>query len=137
MVHSLARPDGWSHPQHPCEGTEMAQNGNVRPRRTARRLALMTTAVGVSAVVAVGIGATPSAASGSYEKMTTFGCLGVPQDFVVPKGVTSIYASVTGASGAGDRGGKGVQVVSTITVRPGELLSVTVGCRESASLYQD
>ena len=83
-------------------------------------------------MVAVGIGATPSAASDSYEKMTTFGCLGVPQDFVVPKGATSIYASVTGASGGGDRGGRGGEVISTIKVTPGELLSVTVGCRESA-----
>jgi hypothetical protein len=116
----------------------MAQNTTVRQRRTGRRIAaLMTTAVGVSAVVAVGIGATPSAASDSYEKMTTFACLGVPQDFVVPPGVTSIYAAVTGASGGGDRGGKGGQVISTIKVRPGELLSVTVGCRESAKLYQD
>ena len=112
----------------------MASNRNLRARRKGRRMAaLVSAAVGVSAVVAVGVGATPSAASDSYEKMTTFECLGVPQDFVVPKGVTSIYASVTGASGGGDRGGKGGEVISTIKVTPGELLTVTVGCRESAA----
>jgi hypothetical protein len=110
----------------------MARNGQVRRRRTGRRVArLATTAVGVTALVAVGVAATPSAASGLWEKMTRFDCIGVPQDFVVPKDVTEITAIVAGASGGGDLGGRGGVVESTLKVTPGEVLDVTAGCRES------
>jgi hypothetical protein len=71
-------------------------------RRSGRRVAtLVTTTVGVTAAVVVQAGATPSAASDLYEKMARFDCLGVPQEFVVPKDVTSITALVSAASGGG------------------------------------
>jgi hypothetical protein len=111
---------------------DMTQNTSVRRRRRAARrvAALATTALGVTALVAVGVGATPSSAS-SLEKMAKYQCLGMPQEFFVPKDVTSVYAVVQGSSGGGDRGGRGGIVEGEIKVKPGEILTVTAGCRES------
>ena len=65
--------------------------------------------------------------------VTTFECLGIPQEFVVPPGVTTINTTVKGAAGGGSNGGFQGLVSGTLRVTPGDILTITVGCRESVS----
>lgn len=65
----------------------------------------------------------------------TFAYTGLPQQFVVPSGVTSINVDLSGAAGArspvnatsGSPGGNGGRVQATLVVVPGETLLVYVG----------
>jgi len=63
-----------------------------------------------------------------------FGCLGFPQYFSVPPSVTQITAIAEGAAGgdvsAAPAPGLGGTIAGTLSVTPGQLLSITVGCRE-------
>jgi hypothetical protein len=54
---------------------------------------------------------------------------GATQTFTVPSGTTSLTVSLTGASGSsgGASGGEGGSTTGTITVTPGEVLTITVG----------
>jgi hypothetical protein len=96
------------------------------------------TAAGLLAVVAVlapGLGRAQTAAAADTGTQTvTFGCVGFPQEFNVPPGVTEITAIAQGAAGAGEYGGRGGVTEGFITVRPGDMLSVTVGCRDGYGL---
>lgn len=47
--------------------------------------------------------------------------------YVVPSGVTQVVVDARGAQGGGSKGGRGARVESTITVTPGETLTVRVG----------
>ncbi len=64
----------------------------------------------------------------------TFHCTGATQTYVVPAGVTELYADVRGAPGAGAEndaggtGGPGGRVVAAVAVTPGQTLTVDVGC---------
>jgi hypothetical protein len=66
----------------------------------------------------------------------TFSCLGIPQYFVVPPGVTEITVDATGSAGntkfgsnfSGGDPGHGGSVHTTLVVTPGDTLTITVGC---------
>ena len=85
-----------------------------------------------------------NAASVTAQQQTiNYQCLGLPQFFSVPAGVTQIRTEVIGGSGDGDstrvnvnsnaRGGKGAKITATLTVTPGQLLRIEVACRQAAS----
>jgi hypothetical protein len=60
---------------------------------------------------------------------TTFSYTGASQNYLVPTGVTTITVDVKGASGGGeegDDGGRGGRVQTTLSVTPGETLTVRV-----------
>lgn len=59
----------------------------------------------------------------------TFSYTGQAQNWVVPVGVTSIAVTVIGSQGGGTNatGGKGGKVTATISVTPGQVLSILVG----------
>ncbi|MFI5221985.1 MAG: LamG-like jellyroll fold domain-containing protein [Bacteroidia bacterium] len=58
--------------------------------------------------------------------LQTFNYTGSLQTYVVPAGVNSIVINASGAQG-GNSGGLGAKIIGTITVLPGETLSVMVG----------
>jgi hypothetical protein len=66
--------------------------------------------------------------AGQYCKVT-FSYSGAREDWVVPSGITSISIDAAGAAGGDGTtpGGKGARTQATITVTPGETLSVYVG----------
>src|SRR5918999_3422734 len=90
-------------------------------------VALVAGAMFVTINVAVGASAS---AQQPASVRTTFECLGIPQDFVVPPGVSTIDVLMAGASGIGDTGGGGGGISGPLNVTPGDVLTVTVGCRD-------
>ena len=52
---------------------------------------------------------------------------GAPQTYTVPAGVTRLLVEATGASGGRRNGGLGARAQATVTVVPGEVLTVVVG----------
>jgi hypothetical protein len=56
-------------------------------------VALLATLAGIAVGVGPG-GVAPAVAQAPGEVTTTFGCLGIPQEFVVPTGVTTIDGMV-------------------------------------------
>ncbi len=76
--------------------------------------------------------------------VSSFAYTGAPQTFVVPAGVTSLQVTAEGGAGGqdpygagsgapGQPGGVGGRVTATLTVTPGETLTVYVGGKGSAS----
>ncbi|HET7038057.1 MAG TPA: glycine-rich protein, partial [Thermomicrobiaceae bacterium] len=67
----------------------------------------------------------------------TFGCIGFPQLFGVPPGVTQITVNAAGAAGGFGQNnsdpGYGSTVSATLAVTPRDTLQVTVGCQGSAT----
>ncbi len=57
-----------------------------------------------------------------------FGCTGGSQNWVVPPCVTSLNVTVEGAQGGGPLGGNGAVLTATITVIPGQVIAINVGC---------
>src|SRR5881296_1439049 len=85
------------------------------------------------ALVLAGLGRVQPAVAAAGPQSVTFGCLGFPQYFNVPPGVTQITVHAEGAAG-GDQGraggpGHGGIVNATLTVVPGHTLEIDVGCR--------
>src|SRR5262245_57196595 len=80
----------------------------------------------------VALGGMHSAVAADGPQTVTFQCLGLPQYFNVPPGVTQITVHAEGA-GAGSQGsggpGKGGVVNATLAVVPGHMLQIDVGCR--------
>src|SRR5262245_33011060 len=78
------------------------------------------------------VGLSPAQPAGAPQSVT-FGCLGFPQYFNVPPGVTQITVHAEGASGGsqGQSGnpGNGAKLDATLTVVPGHTLQIDVGCR--------
>lgn len=74
-------------------------------------------------------GATPAMAK---DYKAEFSCVGFPQQFSVPPGVTEIEVAATGGAGSGhfdDKpGGPGATVSATLRVNLGDVLTITVGC---------
>lgn len=72
---------------------------------------------------------------------TSFAFTGVIDTYVVPGGVTQVHIVADGASGGGSgtyAGGHGAHVEATITVAPGDVLSVLVGEQpETIPLFAD
>ncbi|HEU4999424.1 MAG TPA: HYR domain-containing protein [Lapillicoccus sp.] len=109
-----------------------------RPARTRHRGRVV---VGAGALVAAGLvgpGATTAQAAAlpadcvqSVVAVTcTYDDPGVLRTFVVPPGVTSVAATVTGGSGGrggGTRGGAGAQVRATLSVAPSQTLWLVAG----------
>jgi Glycine rich protein len=65
-----------------------------------------------------------------YNGNTNFGTNGSPQSWTVPSGVTSITVNAIGAAGmmcCGGTGGLGGEASGTVSVFPGEVLSIEVG----------
>ena len=63
---------------------------------------------------------------------TTYAYTGSPQTYTVPAGITAVQVVATGASGgvyAGTNYSYGARVQATLTVTPGEVLTVQVGGR--------
>jgi hypothetical protein len=68
--------------------------------------------------------------TGSVTSAVAFTYTNGPQTYTVPAGITSLQVVATGASGGGvdgASGGLGAQVRATLTVVPGEVLTVLVG----------
>lgn len=59
---------------------------------------------------------------------TTFNCTGATEYFTVPACVTSLDITVAGGQGGGTSGGAGASLTATITVNPGDVLQIEVGC---------
>ncbi len=80
-----------------------------------------------------GLGQTRPALAADSTQLPTFGCIGFPQYFSVPPGVTSLTVHAAGAGGGSlqtaPSPGKGGTIDGTIPVTPGQLLEITVGCR--------
>ena len=85
------------------------------------------------ALVLAGLGRVQPAVAADGPQSVTFGCLGIPQYFNVPPGVTGITVHAEGAAGGSQGGsggpGKGAIVTATLTVVPGHTLEIDVGCR--------
>ena len=84
----------------------------------------------VTATNSVGTGPTSSSSSSitPAPTVTDIGYTGGSQSFTVPAGVTSIAVNIDGASGGtGTYAGLGGQVTGTISVTPGEVLTIIVG----------
>ena len=85
------------------------------------------------ALVLAGLGRVQPAVAADGPQSVTFGCLGIPQYFNVPPGVTEITVHAEGAAGGSQGGsggpGKGAIVTATLTVVPGHTLEIDVGCR--------
>jgi len=67
-----------------------------------------------------------SATEQPFAASQTFNYTGGPQTYTVPAGVTSLTVDAAGASGGGN-GGRGARVQATLTVTPGEVLTLYVG----------
>jgi RHS repeat-associated protein len=63
----------------------------------------------------------------------TFSYTGAPQQWTVPAGVTTLQVKAVGAQGGGTYGGYGALVNATISVVPGQLLTVFVGGQGSGA----
>src|SRR5688572_19073797 len=98
----------------------------------ARRLAVVTSVVALSAGAMLLAGGTPS---GAAPQSQDFGPTGAPQTFLVPDGVFSITVEAFGAAGGDGQdadtdqgiGGLGGVATAEICVTPGETLQVNVG----------
>jgi Calx-beta domain/Glycine rich protein len=83
----------------------------------------------------------PVAAQEGSPTVETFSYAGEPQSFVVPDGVTELEVVACGAEGAGNEsyegsvGGMGGEARGTISVTPGEVLTVVVGGRGAIGGY--
>lgn len=75
----------------------------------------------------------------AQQNTVDYQCLGLPQYFSVPPGVTQITAIVNGSGGESDSdavgnaqgggsGGKGAKITATVNVTPGQLLKLDIGC---------
>jgi len=58
---------------------------------------------------------------------TTFTYIGTTQTYTVPAGITSISVTLSGAGGGGGSGGSGALVTGTLTVTPGQVITIVVG----------
>ncbi|MFF1344153.1 hypothetical protein ACFVYT_41180, partial [Streptomyces sp. NPDC058290] len=95
-----------------------------RPRRTARRAALLLAAAALPAALVAP--AAPAAATPVTKTFTA----GANQRFVVPAGVTRLTVTATGEPGRsaieGGAGGTGATITVTLTVVPGTTYYVNV-----------
>lgn len=85
--------------------------------------------IGAVPAGAAQVACTPSA---GFNTCVQFTYSGAQQTFTVPDGVTSLSATLLGASGNGVSAGGG-QASGTVAVTPGETLTVTVGQSTTAS----
>ncbi|SFB37507.1 Ig-like domain (group 3) [Nocardioides alpinus] len=81
----------------------------------------------VAGLVAVAPAASAAPTCGATTCSISYGLTRSLQTFTVPADVTSVTATVTGASGGGAYSGKGGQTTATLGVTPGQNLSVLVG----------
>lgn len=106
--------------------------------RTRLVIAAVVMAIGGTGGLAAALGTSSPASAG----VAAFSCLagpdGTDQSFTVPVNVSAITAVVSGAQGGiggvlgGDPGGAGANggtATATISVTPGEVLTVNVGCQ--------
>ena len=93
---------------------------------------IIATVTSFATAVAASLLVAPKAAAADDHHEVTYTCLGMAQNFSVPRGVTQLTVIVTGSSGGsastGGDGGAGAEVTGTIPVSAGDLLDVTVGC---------
>ena len=113
------------HTRSSIPGDATARARRRRPLRLA--FALLGVCVGIGAI------ASPAAAAPGDKKYTArFDCVGFPQQFSVPAGVTSLEFTAAGAGGSGPRddrpGGAGAEIRGTLNVAFGDVLTITVGC---------
>lgn len=77
--------------------------------------------------------ATAGAAQAQTTTNFTYTAPGSPQTYTVPAGITKLNVVATGGGGGGNRGnnrgGLGAVVQATVTVVPGEVLTIVVGSR--------
>jgi hypothetical protein len=109
-------------------------------RLGGRPFAAVVSAALVVGSMAVAFAASPAAVAqveqeDPPQQVANFPCLGIPQQFFVPPGVTSLDLAIAGASGGGDRGGGGGVMRAALTVKPGDVLTIAVGCRASKTPY--
>jgi hypothetical protein len=90
-------------------------------------------ALGAAALVAAAC--TPVKKSSPPPETVSFGCVGAAQFWTVPTGVTALVVDAYGAQGGGTAtqtqiaGALGGRATAVITVSPGQLIQVDVGCR--------
>ena len=101
----------------------------ARLSRSARRIAGGAALGLVLSALSVVSGASATTAATGNPQTITFTCKGFPQQFSVPPGVTAMDVIVTGAGGGGDHGGHGGKSTGVLFVSPGDMLRITVGCR--------
>ncbi len=75
----------------------------------------------------------------AQQNTVEYQCLGLPQYFSVPPGVTQITTVVVGSGGESDdsakgnaagggKGGRGAKITATVNVTPGQLLKLDIAC---------
>jgi hypothetical protein len=92
------------------------------------------TAAAAAVLVAAHAGTEPppvAHAQAMVQQTVEYGCLGRPEPFGVPPGVTQLTIEAEGAAGTATTGtpGRGGTVRGTLAVSPGDLLTIDVGCR--------
>jgi hypothetical protein len=109
---------------------------------------LVTAAVVMAAVGAGGLVASVATPSTASAAVTNYSCVAGPdgtnQTFTVPANVSAVTVTVSGAQGGagqtdGDPGGAGASggtATATVSVTPGQILTVNVGCQGGAGSGQ-
>jgi hypothetical protein len=94
-------------------------------------LAFLGAATVLLAAGSGGVPAPTAHAQGVVEQTVEYSCLGRPEPFSVPPGVTQLTIEAEGAAGANSSGmaGRGGTVRGTLPVTPGDLLTIEVGYR--------
>ncbi|MFN8513990.1 MAG: glycine-rich protein [Chloroflexia bacterium] len=104
-------------------------------RRTWGWRGALIALLAILSIAATGFGGiAPTTRAADGPQSVTFNCLGAPQYFSVPPGVTSITVSARGASGRNgnnDSPGLGATIQGTMTVVPGQTYTIAVGCTTS------
>ncbi|MEV7002973.1 fibronectin type III domain-containing protein [Streptomyces sp. NPDC093982] len=120
----------WDRPQLTFTDTEADPGTTYTYWITARDGSGNTSARSAPVTVtatASGPAAKPCAPSPSFNRCIDFTFSGDHQTFTIPKGVTSLKATLLGASAYGPSGGRGGQALGKVKVTPGQKITVTVG----------
>src|SRR5262252_7325919 len=114
----------------PDHSSTLGRGGRRRQRWRGRS---RTMALGALMVASVALAPTTTFAAPSPQSVA-FSCVGFPETFNVPPGVTEITVNLAGAGGAsGGGGGAGGTISGVLSVTPGHTLRITVGCQGGGS----
>ncbi|MEV7004502.1 glycine-rich protein [Streptomyces sp. NPDC093982] len=120
----------WDRPQLDFSDTEATPGSTYTYRITVSDGAGNTSARSAPVTVkatASGPAAKPCKPSAPFNTCIDFTYSGGTQTITIPKGVTSMKATLLGASAYGPYGGRGGQATGTVAVTPGQKITVTVG----------
>lgn len=111
-----------------------ARRFSRQPRVEVRESKHMRKSILIYTVALISFASVFAGSALAQQQTVDFRCLGYPQFFGVPAGVTQITAEVIGSDGNSlssdpNRGGKGAKVTTIINVTPGTVLTILSGCK--------